>query len=271
MSAEAAPRIDELAGRQLGTRTTRYDDRDVILYALAVGAGADDLELVYERDLTVLPTFALTLGLWAVQAAGRLGAYDANRTLHVGQQLTINGPLPPRGELEMAARIDAVYDKGRAALLDILVEAETFRALYTIYAPGAGGFGGPRGDRAADAFPTREPDLLATTSTRRDQAVLYRLTGDRHPLHVDPEAAVAFGLGQPILHGLCTLGAVALTVTQALQQPPAALGELAVRFSSPVYPGAVIDVSCWREPDDVRFTASVGDAEALSAGRARFG
>jgi acyl dehydratase len=269
MSADVAPQIGELVGRSLGTRIARYDDRDAILYALAVGAGADDLDLVYERDLTVLPTFALTLGLWAVQAAGRLGAYDANRTLHVGQQLAIDRALPPQGEVEMSARIDAVYDKGRAALLDIVVESEAFRAVYTIYASGAGGFGGPRGDRASDPFPAREPDLRTSIFTGEDQAVLYRLTGDRHPLHVDPEAAVAFGLERPILHGLCTLGAVALNVTRALERPPASLAELAVRFSSPVLPGAVIDVSCWREPADVRFIAAVGDAEALSAGRLR--
>jgi acyl dehydratase len=270
MTEGVAPPIAELAGRSLGSQVGRYGDRDAILYALAVGAGADDLDLVYERDLTVLPTFTLAIGLWAVQAAGRLGAYDVDQTLHVGQQLTIDGPLPPQGELAMDAHIDAVYDKGRAALLDIVVKAEGFRAVYTIYAPGAGGFGGPRGESQPDSFPTREPDVRTSLATGRDQAAIYRLTGDRHPLHIDPEAATAAGLERPILHGLCTLGAVVLTITRALDRPPSTLAELAVRFSSPVLPGALVDVSCWREPETVRFSAAVDGIEALSGGQARF-
>ena len=105
--------LADLAGTDLGTRAATYDDTAVILYALAVGASATDLDLVYERDLRTLPTYACALGLWAVEGAGRLGAYDPKRSLHAAQRLVVHESLPTRGEIPMTGRIAGVLDKGK--------------------------------------------------------------------------------------------------------------------------------------------------------------
>jgi hypothetical protein len=248
-----------------------YDERDAILYALAVGATAGDIELVYEERLRVLPTFALTLGLWALEDVAVAGAYDRRDTLHVGQELVMREPLPPRGQVEMSASAEAVWDKGSAALVVVHVAAAAFHARYTIFVKGGGGFGGPRGSGAGGAPPEREPDVRAQAITTPDQAALYRLTGDLQPLHIDPEVARAAGFERPIFHGLATLGCVALALTRALGRRPDALSRLAVRFAAPVYPGTTLQISAWSEDPDVMFVASADGAEALKAGSAGFG
>ncbi len=132
-------------GHDLGARTVRYDERDAILYALAVGAGATDLDLVFEERLRVLPTFALTLAQWAPDALGALGAFDTSTALHGSQSLEVLAPLPRSGEIAMSARVGEVWDKGRAAVFEVVVESEFFVATWSLFAPGAGGFGGERG------------------------------------------------------------------------------------------------------------------------------
>lgn len=265
--------MQELIGHDLGRRRVTYEERDAILYALAVGASATETELVYERDLHVLPTFGLTLGLWAVEAAGGLGAYDWHRTLHVGQQLRTRDALPPRGHLEIAARIGAVWDKGSSALVDVVAEADEFEIVYRIFVPGAGGFGGPAGPPAPAAQgPVGPPDLQTTVPTREDQAALYRLTGDLHPLHIDPEVAAANGFAAPILHGLCALGMAALAIAQITAHRPWELTGLQTRFTAPVYPGAQLDLSVWRHPDErLHFQAETAGGVALQNGEAVFG
>ena len=140
----AAPSLAELSGHDRGSRVATIDDRDAILYAVAVGARADQLDLVFERDLRVLPTLACGLGLWAVESAGDLGAYDRTESLHVGQTLEIHEPLTP-GSFEMSARIGDVWDKGRATVDEVIVSASAFAAGYTIFLPGIGDWGGERG------------------------------------------------------------------------------------------------------------------------------
>src|SRR5690606_18611287 len=141
--------LAQLAGKDLGAHAAAYDANKAILYALAVGAAASELDLVYERDLRVLPTFGCALGLWAVEAAGRLGAYDPRSSLHVAQKIRVHRPLPASGSIGMRGRVAHVYDKGKAALLEIEVESEFFTAAYTIFLPGLGGWGGDRGPSAA--------------------------------------------------------------------------------------------------------------------------
>lgn len=264
------PDLGELAGRSLGERTASYDERDAILYALAVGAPETDLDLVYERGLRVLPTFAVTLGLWAVEAAGDVGGYDRTKTLHVGQELTLHGPLPRSGEIVTRASIEAVWDKGSAALLVVRVSADLFDARYTIFLPGLGGFGGERGAGERLEFPDRAPDFEAAVQTTRNQAALYRLTGDLHPLHIDPAVATAAGFERPILHGLATLGGAALTLAGAVGRSPGDLAEIAVRFGAPVLPGDRLRVTGWDAGERILFTAAVDGTEVLKAGSARF-
>jgi acyl dehydratase len=265
--------VSELVGLSLGAFTASYTERDAILYALAVGAHAGERELVDERHLRVLSTYALALGLWAVEAAGATGAYDPVRTLHVGQRLLTHAPLPPAGTIEMHAKVAAVWDKKVAALVEIEVVSPFFGATYGIWVPGAGGFDGPRGPSAAPADALPEPDLHLVVPTHADQAALYRLTGDLHPLHIDAEVAREAGFVGPILHGLCVLGAATLALARATDADPADVRELSVRFAAPVYPGAAIDVTAHSGEAGaaIGFSASVQDDDVLKTGTVGFG
>jgi acyl dehydratase len=263
------PSIAELAGRNLGSRSVSLDASRAILYALAVGARSDELELVYERDLRPLPTLAWPLSLWAVEEAGRAGAYDPVRTLHVGQTLRAHRPLPPEGRIEMAGRVGSVYDKGSAALLEVEVESEYFETTATIFVPGAGGFGGERGSSAGPG-PTGPPDDTMGVATSREQAALYRLTGDRHPLHIDPRVAADAGFERPILHGLCTLGAVCLAVARGSGRAPDAIETVEGRLAAPVYPGQELALDLWRNGAVIAFSARVDDTEVVKGGVVTF-
>lgn len=261
--------LADLAGTDLGSRTVTYSDVGPILYALAVGASADDLDLVYERDMRTLPTYSCALGLWAVEAAGAIGVYDPKRSLHASQRLIVTGDLPVAGAVEMTGRIAHVYDKGKAALLEIEVSASAFIATYQIFLPGMGGWGGERGPSAA-AGEQPQFDRVAQHSTSLNLAALYRLTGDRHPVHIDPIVAQANGFDRPILHGLCTLGIAARLAAAHAEALPGHLSELDVRLSAPVLPGDEIDVLTSFVEGTVHFEARVADRVVLGAGRARF-
>lgn len=266
-----APTLAELAGTELGSSSASYDDTAAILYALAVGASPDELGLVYERDMTAaLPTYACALGLWAVEAAGRLGAYDPKRSLHASQRLVVHRPLPVSGEIAMTGRIVEVLDKGKAALVQIQVDSPYFTATYDIFLPGMGGWGGERGPSAAAGEPV-EFSEHSEFATRQDLAVLYRLTGDRHPVHIDPDLARDNGFDRPILHGLCTLGIAARVIADHVGSDPTDLVELQARLAAPVLPGDTIEVVSGRVGDEVHFEARVGETAVLRGGRARFG
>jgi acyl dehydratase len=262
----------EAAGLELGTRRVAYTDREAILYALAVGAAAEDLDLVFERDLRVLPTFGLGSGLWACDELGARGFFSSTNALHGGQRLEALGPLPPSGELELVARVADVWDKGGAAVFDVEVGCEHFRAVYSIFAPGQGGWGGERGPsarREPESAPTRGARLL----TSRESAVLYRLLGDRHLIHVDPEAARAIGQPRPILHGLCTLGYAARSLPALFGRRPDELVGLEARFAAAVLPGDPLELRAWEPRDDgsVPFSVATPEAVVLSGGLIRFG
>lgn len=263
--------LGDLTGTDLGSQVVRYGERDAILYALAVGAPADRTELVYERDLRVLPTLAVTLGLWSLEAVSVAGGYDRTNTLHVGQQLTVAGPLPTSAEVDTTADVEAVWDKGSAALVVVRVRSDLFEARYTIFVPGAGDFSGERGPSGGGGAPDRAPDVTTRVQTTPGQAALYRLTGDPHPIHIDPAVARAAGFERPILHGLATMGNTALALADALGRPQHELTELSVRFAAPVYPGAAIELSVWDEDGGIRFVAGADGAEVLKGGLARFG
>ncbi len=258
-------------GTDLGTRTVAYDERDAILYALAVGAAATDLDLVFERCLRVLPTFALTLAQWAPDALAARGAWDVGTAVHAGQRLAVRAPLPPAGEIAMTARVADVWDKGTSAVYDVTVESDHFLATWSIFAPGRGGFGGQRGPSSGPPA-EREPDGVVPLPTAENQAALYRLTGDRHLIHIDPAAAAAIGAPRPILHGLCTMAAASLRLAAATGNHPADLVDLAGRFTAPVLPGDVLDLGYWRgpQPGSLRFRAEAAGRPVIAAGTVRF-
>lgn len=261
--------IEGLKGYDLGRRVISYDSSDAILYALCVGADPGDLPLVYERDLHVLPTFGLGLGLWAVEEVGALRVYDRLSSLHAGQRLSVRAPLPASGNLEMVGRVAEVWDKGKAAMIDVVVECEQFSAAYSIHLPGLGGWDGqrapstPRVDLEEAAF---ERDF----EVAHNLAALYRLTGDLHPVHIDPEVSAGYGFQRPILHGLASLGIAARLVAGASDAPPWELIGLQARFAAPVLPGTALTIRAQPGREGTDFDARVGGTTVLSAGRAHF-
>ncbi|MCG8371202.1 MAG: MaoC family dehydratase N-terminal domain-containing protein, partial [Proteobacteria bacterium] len=232
-----------------------YTDADSILYALSVGMGRDPLDarelgFVYEQGepLRTVPTMATVL----VPEMFPVGlGWDYNQILHGEQRLKLHRPLPPAADLLVNKRVVDAFDRGPSRGALILLEAEgrlasDGTALFTlgcsIVARGDGGFGGPKGKGIPPhRTPRREPDLSCAIETRADQALLYRLTGDRNPLHADPARARAVGFDRPILHGLCTLGVACKAVLQTIcDYDHTLIEEFDARFSAPVLPGDTI-------------------------------
>jgi hypothetical protein len=253
------------ARRELGERTVSYAERDAILYALAVGATPLDLDLVWEERLRVLPSFGLTLAQWAPDVLAEAKAFD-NRSVHGSQLLEVRAPLPVSGDIRMSGRVGNVWDKGSAAIFEVVVESEYFTATWSIFAPGSGGFGGERGpsNMATELVPAGS----FAAKTAANQAVLYRLLGDRHDIHVDPEAAARIGQPRPILQGLCTLALVTLPLARSLDAHPADLKQLGGRFTGVVIPGDELAV---RYDADGRFEVRDRDELVISSGSAVFG
>lgn len=266
LPAPGAPAGDWL-GRTIGERTISWSDRDPILFALAVGARPDDLDLVFEDRLRVLPGFALTLAQWAPDVLGSAGAWEVGTALHGAQALQVLGPLPARGAVTMSARVTGVWDKGAAAVYDLAVECDYFVATWSLFAPGRGGFGGERGPGRPPA-PEGEPTWTAQTATDEKAALLYRLLGDRHHIHVDPQAAAVIGQPRPILHGLATLAAATLVAARETGAHPADLTRLEGRFASTVFPGEPLVVRGW---GDGALEVVTERGPAITAGLAAFG
>ena len=247
-----------------------YDPRDAIIYALGVGAGLtseiDETSLIFERGLQVLPTMALVLGtpgFWAMDPATGL---DWLSILHGEQRLKIHAPLETAGTLIGSTKVTDIADKGpgKPALIRAKKEVRTLSGLLVAetseiwFIQGAGGFGGERSLPAEPQFPIpdRDPDLEVVLPTCLAQAAIYRLSGDRNPLHIDPETAASVGFDRPILHGLGTMGIVARALIHgACGGVAASLREMNVRFTAPVYPGDDIHTHIWQDGDTLHFPA----------------
>jgi len=261
-----------------------YTDRDTILYALSIGMGRDPLDpkelpFIYEQGapLRTLPTLATVL----VPEVFPVGlGWDYEQILHSEQRLKIFRPLPPAADLLINKRVVDVFDRGAKNGAMFLLEAEgrlagddtvLFNMGCTVMARGDGGFGGPRGKGPPPHRPPRrEPDLSCDIETRPDQALLYRLTGDRNPLHADPARARALGFERPIMHGLCTFGVACRAVLGTVCDYDFMLIEqFDARFSSPVLPGDTITTDMWQDGNVVSFTCAVRDrgVEVLRNGR----
>jgi acyl dehydratase len=263
--------LGELVGLDLGTRETAYCTRDAILYALAVGAPADRLDLVYERDIRVLPTYACALGLWAVEKTGELGAYDRKRSLHASQTLVMHRPMPREGTIAMRGKVESVWDKGKASIVNVAVKSEVFTATYSIFLAGVGNWGGASGPGAAVNEPVAgDASWQSTSKTSPDLAALYRLTGDLHPIHVDPDVARANGFDRPILHGLCTLGIAARVIADAAGTHPCDLRMINARLSAPVMPGDELTVAAKSAGGKLLFEVRANNRAVLKDGQAVF-
>jgi acyl dehydratase len=243
-----------VVGKQLEPITHTYTERDVMLYALGVGAGTDDLQFTYERDLQVLPTFGVIAAFPAMFSLGQVMQVNPMMVLHGEQRIELYGPIPTRGTLTTTPTVRAIYDKTKGAL--IIVDAETvdekgrliFKNTFGTFARGEGGFGGDRGPSGTrNVPPDRQPDAVVEMTTLPQQALIYRLSGDMNPLHADPDFAKMGGFDRPILHGLCTFGHVGRAVLRSYcGNDPARLKALDVRFAGVVFPGETIVTEMWK-------------------------
>ena len=258
-----------------------WTDRDTLLYALGVGAGTEDLayttENSHEVPQQVLPTFAVICCM-GFAAAPLVGSFNWGKLLHGSQEIRLSSPLPPAGSLSVVAEVADIQDKGegknaiimlRARGTDPATGAQVAETLTTLVIRGDGGFGGQPGQRAAaPEFPDREPDARIPLSTREDQALIYRLSGDRNPLHSDPWFAQTLaGFPKPILHGLCTYGFAGRALLAELAGGQAAkLTAMSARFSSPVFPGETLTTSIWRtEPGKALYRTEAAGADGSNA------
>jgi len=246
-----------LVGQKLPPSTFEYDDRDVMLYALGVGAGTDELQYVYERGLKVIPTFGVVPAFPALMSLVTVGKINPVMLLHGEQRIEMKKPFPVAAKVTTESTVKAIYDKGRGAL--VVADAETKDEAgevlcvntFGAFIRGEGGFGGDRGPSGPrNVPPERPPDEVVEMETLPQQAAIYRLSGDRNPLHIDPNFAKMAGYDQPILHGLCSFGHVARAVIQKYcGGDPDQLKVLEVRFSGVVIPGDKIITEMWKESD----------------------
>ncbi|HEU4407627.1 MAG TPA: SDR family NAD(P)-dependent oxidoreductase [Polyangiaceae bacterium] len=288
--------VDQALGYEYPEVRTSYDERDLALYALAVGAAKDPLDqaglgLVYERHgegFKPLPTYAVVPALAAVFKLAEEGKsapglnFGFDRILHGEQALEILAPLPPKAKLSHRARVKAIYDKGKHAL--VVTEIRTFddagrelaRNETTTFIRGAGGWGGERGpSNEGPGVPERAPDQTREDQTAPNQALLYRLTGDWNPLHADPGFAQGFGFERPILHGLCTYGFAGRHLVEAFapKRDPRYLKSMRARFADSVFPGETLVTEMWKDGETgVRFQVRAKERNkiVLSGGHAEF-
>ncbi|MFK0156620.1 MaoC/PaaZ C-terminal domain-containing protein [Streptomyces sp. NPDC090493] len=268
----------DLLGRPTEPVLREWTERDTLLYALAVGAGADEPaeELAFTTENShgieqqVVPTFGCVVA--AARSPRALGDFDVARLVHAEQSVLFHAPIPPAGGVRAISTLTGAYDKGKAALLvqeSTAIDVRTGQPLVTstggFFVRGEGGFGGERGPEAAPwELPARKPDHEVVYRTRRDQPLLYRLTGDRNPLHSDPTVAERAGFPRPILHGMCTYGFTcrALLHTVGVGRP-SRLRSMSARFSRPVMPGDVLTARVWDEDGRALFQTVNGKGDVV--------
>ncbi|MDG1696947.1 MAG: MaoC/PaaZ C-terminal domain-containing protein [Ilumatobacter sp.] len=241
-----------------------WTSKDALLYAVGIGAGHDELAFTTENSneirQLVFPTFPVVVGWGRGSAMGSIGTFDPALLVHGQQSVTLHRPIPVAGTVTLTSEITGIYDKGKAAVVvsetKALMDGEP---LYTntgsSFMRGEGGWGGDRGPSGPkNVPPERSADHEVTYVTDRDQAFVYRLSGDRNPLHTDPAFAAKGGFDTPILHGLCTYGFTGRALLHAIcESDPANFHHIEGRFASPVIPGESLMIRTW----------SIGDGESL--------
>jgi acyl dehydratase len=266
-----------------------WTSKDCILYALGVGAGVIDptgfeLEFTTENSIDVtqraLPTYAVVAAFGMGTAMRSIGSFNPAMLVHGEQSVELHAPLPVEGRISTVSTITGVYDKGSGAVVtseSVSSDASTGKAMFTnrtsIFIRGEGGWGGDRGPSGKAEAPDRSPDHEVTYQTRADQALLYRLSGDRNPLHSDPNFAKMGGFDRPILHGLCTYGFTGRALLHTLCGSDAdRFVSMSGRFSKPVYPGDALTVSMWELGGGEAYfrTATENGDVVIDAGRCTY-
>jgi acyl dehydratase len=249
----------DCVGFRSSPTTREWTEHESVLYALGVGCGTDELSFCTDDTrgvpLQALPTMAVVLAVPGPEIAKAMGDYDRRMLVHGSQSTVVHNPLPAAGSISYSSQIVGVYDKGSGAAVETrtsAVDSATGEALFdntsVAFIRGAGGWGGDRGP--SDGRPTvrdREPDHSVDFDVAANQALIYRLSGDRNPLHSEPRFAQAAGFDRPILHGLCTYGYVGRALLSfACEGDVARFGTMSARFVTPMYPGDRLTVAMWR-------------------------
>jgi acyl dehydratase len=251
-----------------------WNSKDALLYAVGIGAGRHELAFTTENtngiDQQVFPTFPVVIGWGTGSALGTIGSFNPAMLVHGQQAVTLHRPIPVEGSVTITSEVTGMYDKGKAAV--VVTEARAvmngeplFTNTSSIFIRGEGGWGGERGPSGPrNVPPEREPDHVVTYVTSPDQAFVYRLSGDRNPLHTDPSFAALGGFDQPILHGLCSYGFTGRALLHALcGSDPARFHHIEGRFAAPVMPGDALTVRMWSIGDGTTlFTTSAGEDDA---------
>lgn len=271
----------------VGTTTdpveAHWTSTDALLYAVGIGGGTDELAFTTENtagvDQRVFPTFAVVVG-WGrgPSPLAAVGSFDPAMLVHGQQAVTLHAPIPVEGTAILTTTVVGVYDKGAAGVVvtstkAALGDVPLFTTRSSVFIRGAGGFGGERGPSGARHDPPdRAPDDEASTTTSPDQALRYRLSGDRNPLHSDPSFAARAGFDRPILHGLCTYGFTGRALLHHLcGSDPARFLHVEGRFAAPVFPGEELTVRMWvTAPGEAVFTTAVGDRTVIDQGLLRY-
>ena len=259
-----------------------WDSKDCLLYAVGIGAGTDELAFTTENtngvEQRVFPTFPVVIGWGKATAIGLAGTYNPAMLVHGQQSVTLHRPIPVTGTATLVGEITGIYDKGKAGVVVASTTATCddeplFTTSFSAFIRGEGGWGGDRGPSGPQNVPPeRPPDHEVTYQTSPDQALVYRLSGDRNPLHSDPAFAAMGGFDRPILHGLCTYGFTGRALLHSLcGSDPARFDHIEGRFTSPVLPGEALTVRAWRTGDgEAVFTTSVGDRLVVDQGLWRY-
>ena len=274
---------DAMMASELSDLPISYSERDTMLYALGLGIGSNpeehrELAYVYERyGPHTVPSFASML-----IPDDLLAGTDCNirQMLHRTQNIELYRPLPGAGDFLLNQKVINVFDHGADKGAEVELESELRRSkddvvvctlLSRIILRGDGGFGGPAPIvRPRHKIPNRAADMTCDIQTRADQALLFRLSGDLNPLHVDPDVARDTGFAMPILHGRCTFGIACRAVLGTVCDYDFTLIQsFDARFSAPVYPGDLITTEMWQDRNVVSFRCRVSarDAVVINNGR----
>ena len=254
----------DAVGTTGGPVSRSWNSKDALLYAVGIGAGTDELSFTTENTANVaqrvFPTFAVIVGGGGTPM-DKVGSFNPALMVHGEQGIELFDEIPPDGEVESTGRIAGIWDKGSAAVLEFeseSVDKASGRTLLKtrsmLFCRGEGGWGGDRGPAAKIEFPDAAPTHQVSYATREDQALTYRLSGDRNPLHSDPAFAARGGFDKPILHGLCTYGFTGRALLHSLcEGDPTRFRSMNARFSKPVIPGDTLTVSMWADGGEALF------------------
>ena len=268
-------RYDRLLAHEFATLRHQFSRRDTILYALGVGAGVDELDLIYEPRLVAIPSMAAVLaypGNWYADPAVEL---DGRLTVHGSERIEIHTVLPVAGDVSATPRIIAIHDKGpgrgavvvsqrelRDTVSGALVATVTQRA----FCRADGGMGGPEhAVPPALPMPQRSADRTLMMPTSPRAAAIYRLMGDDNPLHIDPSYAESAGFSKPVLHGLASFGHICRAMLRGVAA--SRLRMMDCRFVAPVYPGETLEIDLWETASEINFRARVGLRVVIDSGR----